>query len=153
MKYQLTRWALLMFVALVTAGCAGTVSDLQGVREEAYKAYEAGDYATATEKFETLIQHVPKDAELWFRLGNSYAKEKLPQDAVAAYENALLRDPKMGKAWYNLGLIHLQTSLKAFVDMQQYVPNDEPAANKGKVMREGIFALLGYPEEKGASKD
>lgn len=135
-----------LFLTLITAGCAGT--DLTLKRQEAYQAYHAGDFGEATVKFEQLVQEMPKDAELWFRLGNSYARVQLPQKAIEAYQNALLRDPKMEKAWYNMGLIHLQAALKSYVDMQNYVRDDDPIGIKGKVMREGIFSLLGGSEGK-----
>ena len=135
----------LLFIVLLTAGCGA--KDLAIERQEAYQAYQAGDYLAASEKFEKLVEEIPKDAELWFRLGNSFAKIQLPQEAINAYRNALLRDPGMAKAWYNMGLIHLQAALKSYVNMQQYVREDDPVGRKGKVMQEEIFRLLDGSEE------
>lgn len=140
-----------MIFVFLTAGCAS--KDLTRDRQEAYQAYQTGDYIAATEKFEELVQVIPKDAELWFRLGNSYAKVLLPKDAIEAYQNALLRDPGMAKAWYNMGLMHLQAALKSYVDMQQYVQEDDPVGRKGKVMREELFRLLEGSEENREQKN
>jgi hypothetical protein len=54
----------------------------------------------------------------------------------------------MGKAWYNMGLIHLQAALKSFVDMDSYVAENDPVAKRGELMREGIFSLLETPADK-----
>lgn len=135
--------AVLLF-SLVLTGCAS--HDLALSREEAYLAYRDGDYSTAVERFEMLVQEVPGDAELWFRLGNAYAKAMMPEQAVAAYRNSLLRDPHQGKAWYNMGVIHMQTALKSFIDMQDYVSADDPVGVRGRALRDGLFTLLGQDD-------
>jgi len=99
-----------------------------------------------------MVQEVPADGELWFRLGNSYARSKMPQQAIGAYQNALLRDPKIEKAWFNLGLIHLHAALKAFVDMQNYVNAETPVAKRGKEIREELFGLLGSDDATDKDK-
>jgi len=144
MRTRVNAAIILAFLALNISGCA--THDPAQVRQEAYQAYQDGDYLAAADRFRTLVEVLPRDAELWFRLGNSYARAMFPQQAIEAYQNALLRDPSLGKAWYNMGLIHMQAALKAFVDMQDYVSEDDPAAVKGKMMRDGLFTLL-EPEE------
>lgn len=123
-------------------GCAATGRDLGQDRQAAYQAYQEGEYALAAERFERLVESVPKDAELWFRLGNAHARSKNPRGAVNAYENALLRDPEMSKAWYNMGLVYLQSALKSFTDMENHVPADDPVGQKARVLREEVFSLL-----------
>lgn len=132
--------SVLLFLVLLS-GCGGR--DITGVHEEAYRAYQMQDYRAAAEKFEILVQEMPADGELWFRLGNSYARSKMPQQAIGAYQNALLRDPAIEKAWFNMGLIHLHAALKAFVDMQNYVDDETPVGKRGKMIREELFGLLG----------
>lgn len=136
----------LVLAALVVSGCAH--KDLVAERQGAYQTYQAGAYAEAAEQFEALVAVMPKDAELWFRLGNAYAKAMSPKKAIGAYENALLRDPEMAKAWYNKGLIHLQEALKTFIDMQGYVAEDDPIGRRGRLMRGGILDILEDPLEK-----
>lgn len=131
---------LILLIAFSMVGCAGKEVTTQ--RSEAYQAYQNGDYEMAAQKFESLVGEIPKDAELWFRLGNSYAKAKQPQKAIEAYENALLRDPEMAKAWHNKGIIYLQRALKSFVDMQTYVPAEDPVAKQGKIIRDRVFEIL-----------
>lgn len=140
-NYRLSLFSLLLATFLSVAGCAH--KDLMAQRDGAYRMYHNGDYAAAALEFELLVEQVPQDAELWFRLGNSYAKTMNPKKAVNAYENALLRDPEFVRAWYNKGVVHLQEGLKSFIDMKNYVPDDEPVGKQGARMREGIFNLLG----------
>jgi tetratricopeptide (TPR) repeat protein len=122
-------------------GCAAS-KDLLNIREEASRAYFDKDYSTAVTKLELLTQKVPVDGDLWFRLGNAYAKSNKPQKAISAYQNALLRDPEMGKAWYNMGLIQTRMALKTFTEMKLYTKDDEPVGIRGEKMRLGLMDLL-----------
>lgn len=140
----LLRGLAAMFIFLLLAsGCAS--KHVRVDREEAYRAYEAGKYVAAAEHFTRLVDQSPKDAELWFRLGNAHGKANQPEQAIAAYENALLRAPTMSKAWYNKGIIHLQQALKAFVDMAAYTDPEDPIGRRAEKMRETIFDLLEAP--------
>ena len=140
-----------LILLLLTGGCAS--HDLADERLKAYQAYRSGDYDKAIDRFELLVKEIPGDGELWFRLGNAYARSRLPKKAVTAYENALLRNPQMAKAWYNMGLIHMQAALKTFADMQEYVPADDPIGNRGMDMAEGLLSLLNDLPEQNEEKD
>ena len=142
--------SLLILMVSVTGGCAGKNTIHEHDHQAAYQAYQAGDYELAAERFERLVEAAPKDPELWFRLGNAHAKAKHPQEAVNAYENALLRDPELAKAWYNMGLVQLQTALKTFVEMEKYVPADSSVGRQGKELQAKIFTLL---EERSAGNE
>lgn len=135
--------AVLLFFLVLTS-CAS--QDLALSREEAYRAYLDGDYSTSVERFEMLVQKMPGDAELWFRLGNAYAKSMMPEQAVAAYRNSLLRDPHQEKAWYNMAVIQMQIALKSLIDMQDYVSADDPVGVRGRTLRDGLFTLLGQDD-------
>lgn len=138
-------------VALTMIGCAHP--DLVATRSGAYEAYQDGRYAEAAEQFELLVAEVPKDAELWFRLGNAHARALQPHKAVAAYENALLRDPRMAKAWYNMGLIHMQAALKSFVEMDAHVAADDPVGRRGRHMRARLLEILEDPAQEGVNAE
>jgi len=148
-----SRWFLVIciFVCFGSNGCARP--ELDTLKKEAYQAYLDGDYEQAATQFEILVESIPKDAELWFRLGNVYAKSMQPEKAVSAYENALLRDPTMAKAWYNKGFISLQEALKAFADMQNYVPPDDPVARQSRVMRDRLLEIMEGPGGNGKNVD
>ncbi|MGB3224060.1 MAG: tetratricopeptide repeat protein [Desulforhopalus sp.] len=146
MKIELTRLAAILLI-LVLTGCAAKTST--STQQMALTAYQSGDYDQASKLFKQLTDDIPKDAELWFKLGNSYAREKKPQQAIEAYQNALLRAPDMTKAWYNMGIIQMQIALKTFIDMGKYSQSVDAASSRGKKMREGLMLLLqDEPEEK-----
>ena len=136
---------LLLFSVLLLPGCAR--KDLTTVRNDAYQTYHSHDYKQAVQKFEILVQEVPRDAELWFRLGNAYARSNRQQQAVVAYQNALIRDPKLSKAWYNMGLIQIRTALKSFMEMRTYLEEDDPIRIQGEIMRKGLSSLLGQESD------
>lgn len=143
MLEKVKQCCFMVLLMSVVVGCAS--KNLEMSQKTAYTAYKEKDYATAAESFATLVEKIPQDADLWFRLGNSYARTSRPQKAVTAFENALLRDPTMSKAWYNMGITYLQQSLKAFVDMDLYVDSQDPVAIHGKQLQEQIFLLLEEP--------
>jgi tetratricopeptide (TPR) repeat protein len=111
--------------------------------ESAMASYRSADYKEAVRQYEFLTSQVPKDANFWFYLGNAYAKDKQPQRAVMAYENALIRDKGLGKAWYNMGLLQMQQALKTFIDMQENLPEKDPARKLGREKMDALFQLLG----------
>jgi tetratricopeptide (TPR) repeat protein len=151
MIHDTLKITITLLATLVMIGCAHP--DLVATRSGAYQAYQAGRYAEAAEQFETLVAEIPKDAELWFRLGNAYARAMEPRKAVEAYENALLRNPQMAKAWYNKGLIHMQTALKTFVEMDAYVAADDPVGRQGRHIRERLWDIIENPGQEGSHEE
>lgn len=151
MIHATLKTAIALLALLVMIGCAH--QDLVATRSGAYQAYEDGRYAEAAEKFEALVAEIPKDAELWFRLGNAYARAMEPHNAVKAYENALLRDPQMAKAWYNKGLIHMQAALKTFVEMDAYIAADDPVGRRGRHLRARLWEILEGPGQEGSHEE
>ncbi len=136
---------ILLLSLLLLQGCAGR--DLTTLRDDAYQAYHNKDYEQAVHKFEILVQEVPRDAELWFRLANAYARANQQQQAVGAYQNALIRDPQLAKAWYNMGLIQVRTALQSFMEMQKYLEEDDPILIQGDIIRKGLITLLGQEND------
>lgn len=135
----------LLLTILLLQGCAS--KDLTTIHDDAYEAYHNHDYELAVQKFEILVQEVPRDAELWFRLGNAYSRSNRQQQAVLAYQNALVRDPQLSKAWFNMGLIQIRTALKSFMEMETYLKEDDPIRIQGGIMRDGLFELLGQDND------
>jgi hypothetical protein len=71
-----------------------------------------------------------------------------PKKAIESYENALLREPGMAKAWYNMGLIYIRAAAKTFIDMGSFVPDDNPIGQQGKILGQGLTKLLEGPAPK-----
>ncbi len=129
-------------------GCATSNNSLSNDRQQAIALYQQGKYPQAIQELKVLVQQIPKDSELWFRLGNAYAKNKQPNLAIESYRNALLRNPRHGRAWYNLGVIHMQEALKAFIDMEKHTSINDPARKKAKAKRDALLLLLDGQDKK-----
>ncbi len=88
------------------------------------------------------VDSEPENLFQFALMGNAYAKARKPDQAVSAYREALLRNPELGKAWYNLGMIHIQEALKAFIDMGKYVSPTDPASRAAAAKRQALFLIL-----------
>jgi tetratricopeptide (TPR) repeat protein len=155
-KRTVNRHFFTFFLFLATVplfcGCAANSSALDTTRQHAAVLYQQGKYSQAIQELQTIVSQVPKDSELWFRLGNAYAKNQQPNMAIESYRNALLRNPEHGKAWYNLGVIHMQEALKAFIDMEKHTNSHDPARINARAKRDGLLLLLGGQDENNEDK-
>jgi len=70
--------------------------------DEANRAYEATDYAGAVRQYEAIVATGAADAELFYNLGNAYFRLGQVAPAIANYERALQRDPRLAPAQANL---------------------------------------------------
>ena len=129
-----------LFLYLILAGCS--TSHLTADRDQAFKSYEEQNYQKACSQFEILATKIPKDTLLWFKYGNACAKAQYPQKAISAYQNALLRDPSLVKAWYNMGIIQMQAALNTFIEMEPFVEQESAIGQRGQKMKEGLLLLL-----------
>jgi tetratricopeptide (TPR) repeat protein len=63
---------------------------------------ELGDYASASQTNERLVQIDPKSPEALTNLGDSLRFSGQRDDAVSAYRRAIAQDPFHGRAWWSL---------------------------------------------------
>jgi len=86
-------------------------------------------------------------------LGNIYAHLDQPDFAVQAYKESLVRDPRLGKAWHNMGLVQLRQSANSFLQMQTYTGENPEQQVMAKAMYEALLELIksgpGSSEETG----
>ncbi|MBF0256060.1 MAG: tetratricopeptide repeat protein [Gammaproteobacteria bacterium] len=148
MRFRQLSLALLLLMALT--GCQpGQVregepqGDLIELKQQAEAAYGAKDYAKALSLYQRLAAQVPKDALIWFRLGNVQARLNRPADAIASYEKAVLLDPSLSRAWHNMGLLQLRQSANSFTQMAQLTRSGDPLAPRAMQLSEGTLTLLG----------
>lgn len=145
-KYLLT---IGLTLAMTLAGCASqtqkqdTDIDLVDVRGQADEAYEKGDIETSEKLYSTLVKEVPGEAKPWFRLANVYARTQRPDAAIRAYREALVRDPQMTKAWYNMGLMQLREAVHSFSELELYADRRDPLYGQGKTLLKGVLELIG----------
>ena len=126
--------------------------ELAAIRVVADKGYTAEDWAIAEGAYRTLTETVPREAENWFRLGNIFVLKGHPNEAIALYREALVRDPRHSKAWQNLGLTQLRAATNTFVEMQESFDSSDPAHELARRMVNGITRLL-ENEQRSAGTD
>lgn len=136
----------LTLTVLLLAGCAGTQTskpiDVYALQKVAVLAYQNKDWQRAHDAYQRLIELNPADAGLWFKLGNIYARMNLPDRSIAAYKEALVRDPKMSKAWHNIGVVSLRKSARLFIEMLQHMDPDDPLYTEAKATGDALLKVL-----------
>lgn len=142
----------LLQLLLINAGCElqnvktqepeQDLADILERQQRAEIAYEAANWQDAADEYLALTKITPNDAEPWFRLGNAYARLQRPNDAVAAYREAIVRNPKNSKIWHNLGLVQLRQASSTFVEMQQYVDENDPLAKRGRYVVNAMGEIM-----------
>jgi tetratricopeptide (TPR) repeat protein len=122
-------------------------------------AYASKDWEAAEQNYVIITRAIPKEATPWFRLGNIYARTNRPDFAVRAYKEALLREPGLSKAWYNMGLVQLRQSANSFLQMRTHTEEQSEAQIRAETMYEATIGLIkegpkrvrSYPYEQAPS--
>lgn len=135
----------LMIALTFINGCAHESRriELIDLQAQARQAYLDKNWASAGRYFMQLTDAMPKDAENWYWLGNTYARLDQPADAILAYREALLRNTKHSRAWHNLAVMHLRQSAASLLEMQKYIGPDDPLFVRSEQMVQTVFQLLG----------
>ena len=123
--------------------------DLFQVQKLADEAYQKDDYPEAEKQYTILVKKNPADPLVWFRLANVYARTNRPDAAVAAYREALVRDPELSKAWYNMGLIQLKEAVHSFTQLQVYTKEDQPLYEQSRKIVDGLVDILDQGNDSG----
>jgi len=149
----------LVFVMLILMGLCACIPgnttrkeeqetlDLFEVEQLAATAYSEGDWAGSEKYYVILVQQSPEESLSWFRLGNVYARTQRPNAAISAYQEALVRDPKNSKAWYNMAIVQLRQAANSFNELQVFADPDDPLSAQGKKAFDGILELLKQDNE------
>lgn len=134
----------LLVVVSFLAACSSFAKheDLLQLRAQAGKAYTQGDYVQAQRLYEGLVKKVPEDADLYFRLGNAYARGSQAEKAVLAYQAAVTRDPRLHKAWNNMGTIQLRASANSFTQLLQNLNPNDPMYDTGLDLVNKVLGIL-----------
>jgi tetratricopeptide (TPR) repeat protein len=116
--------------------------DLFELKKETDAAYINDDLVSSEKGYEILVSKMPKVAENWFKLGNIYVRTNRPAAAVNLYREAVLRDPKYSKAWYNLSIVQLKQTAYSLTEMLHYTNINDPLYNKAKEMLDSIQTII-----------
>jgi cytochrome c-type biogenesis protein CcmH/NrfG len=105
-------------------------------------AYENEDYVESEKHYTILVEQIPKETEHWFRLGNVYARTEQFDSAVIAYREALVRDPELTKAWFNMSLVQLRQSMNSLLEMQLYSDKNDPLYIRSKELIDELLEVM-----------
>jgi cytochrome c-type biogenesis protein CcmH/NrfG len=111
----------------VALGGCSTINgheDVYAMSKEAAIAFDNQEDAKAEQLYKGLIRQAPNDSENWFRLGNLYARTNHPDQAIEAYQRALLADGNNSKIWHNLGIVRLRQAWASLIQAETLAPPD-----------------------------
>lgn len=111
---------------------------LLAVTVKADAAYESGQWSDAAVLYRGLLEKLPEDPYVWFRLGNSLTHQGHYQQAIYAYESSLAKDAGQTKPWFNLSTTYLLGAQLASMRAMESLSFDDPAR---KVMERRLVAL------------
>ncbi len=116
--------------------------DFFELQKQADTAYINDDLVASERDYQILIKELPAIALHWFRLGNIYVRTNRPDAAINLYREAVIRDPKYAKAWYNLSVVQLKQTAYSLNEMLIYTEESDPLYNKAKGMLDEIYAII-----------
>lgn len=128
------RCAAGFVIVVLLAGCASrsvdsvdkqaaqSSQDAESLQSNAAKSAAAGDYVQAIALYQRVVADQPQRADVWFLLGGVHLRNREPEPAQRAFEQALRVDPKLTKTYANLALSHLaqfrEAASKAIISEQ-----------------------------------
>jgi cytochrome c-type biogenesis protein CcmH/NrfG len=149
----ITLVGLLLFT-LILCGCIPTQSvrtgDAFALEASASEAYARGDWEAAAAHYEALVVEVPRDANAWFRLGNTYARMGRTADAVRAYRETLIRDQRNVKAWHNMGVNQLREAMLTFIQLEGMTADGDALHQRASDLSADLARLLAGRAEDDA---
>ncbi|WP_158543468.1 tetratricopeptide repeat protein [Dyella solisilvae] len=143
------RWTPVLAVAAVLCGCTGPSAHRHGIdinsqlaiQKHAEDAYKSGRYADAIADYRVLTADMPKNADYWYRMGNALVRMDKPDDAVLAYQAALLRNPEHAGAWHNLAIVRLRQSIAALEQTSNMAKDDARLRESSMVLAKALRDL------------
>lgn len=121
-------------------------SDLFQLSNEAQLAYEAGEDAQAEKLYMALARQTPGDPEIWFRLGNLYARSHRPDAAADAYQRVLSINGNEPRAWYNLSIVRLRQGWAALIQANNFSASGDVINQESEKMIDHLEKTPGLPQ-------
>ncbi len=112
--------------------------DVFDLSSRADSAYEQNQWLDAARHYEKLTLKVPQDPYIWFRLGNTYARQGDYRQAITAYETSLSRNSRQPKPWFNLSTAYLLSAQAAMLRAMENLRSNDSA----RVMIERRLVVL-----------
>ena len=149
MKYKLILKAGFLSLLFILSACASQPQEpgvsknlVYNLGKEAALAYKKKNWKVAEEKYSRLIAESPGTAEIWFKLGNVFARTSRPDKAIAAYKEAVVRKPEYEQAWRNLGIISLRKTTHLYIEMLQHLDDNSESYIRAKKTSKVLLNLI-----------
>jgi cytochrome c-type biogenesis protein CcmH/NrfG len=113
--------------------------------QQAEALYLSGRLKEAQAAFEQLTHTYPRNAEIWFRLGNTLMKEGDYDDAAIALQNAMSFDPGHGRAALNLALARIAQAQGSLEMARIRLASNSPERQQADELQRRIRTLLDAP--------
>ncbi|MEM7540163.1 MAG: tetratricopeptide repeat protein [Pseudomonadota bacterium] len=117
--------------------------ELRQVEQSAVESYSKREWLAAAIAYRRLTIAVPGDPDFWFRLGTAEARLGNSDRALAAYREAVVRDPKMSKGWYNLSVVEIRRAQNALTQLIRFAPDNDDNAARAASLLEALSELIG----------
>ncbi|MDC0068009.1 tetratricopeptide repeat protein [Gammaproteobacteria bacterium] len=150
-RYQPFLIGCVFFLTGCAASPPSNEAAIRTALQQATSAYAAGDYGRAVKSYRQLTDLLPKDAELWFRLGNAYARQGNSAQALDAYAEALVRNPQDGRAWHNRGIVQLEMAASNYTEAIATLKAGDPMLPVAERAAEEILLLLNRVNRQSGS--
>jgi cytochrome c-type biogenesis protein CcmH/NrfG len=123
-----------LLLGVLLAGCSHMATKTPTQRlnhvlttqQQAEAAYRSNDMQHAEALYLQLTRMIPQEADYWYMLGNTYVRTQQPDNAVQAFQQAILRNPNHARAWHNLGIVRMRQATAAFVSSASTAKADDP---------------------------
>lgn len=141
---------------LLLSACASQQEKPRGhafkLIKEAALAYKNKNWKRAEKKYALLISESPGTAEIWFKLGNIYARTSRPDKAIAAYKEAVIRQSSYEQAWRNLGIVSLRKVTHIYIEMLQHLDPETENYIRAKKTSKVLLKLIKRNQVKHKKK-
>ena len=104
--------------------------------------YTRGQWEGAAQAYAELAKSHPRNAFVWFRIGNCHVRLNQLELAAQAYRNAQALDPTDGRFPFNLGLVRKAQAQLAFEEAQAQLKNNDALRNEARLQAQQMAAAV-----------